>query len=248
MFGDQGEVRLLVSSQDLYTRREVYRARFYRDDYFPLKHLTRFLSGALERLVSANTQVADIGCGEQPLRAQIEGLGGIYTGIDIVQNAHNTVDVLANITDVPLGDSTFDVIVCTQVLEHVSDSYGAFKELARLLKPGGQLIITAPLGYPLHEEPYDFVRFTPYQIQECAHRAALRVSELHTAGNELEVIATVLDNMWRRGIKGKPNFFHRRWMTLSRGATNLFVMMAVRVAGRRLPRKYYLENMCILTK
>jgi SAM-dependent methyltransferase len=237
-----------MSRPNTYARRTAYRPRFYRDDYFVLKHLTRFISSSLQTYVTKGVRVADIGCGEQPLRAQIEGLGGGYIGVDIEQNPQQTVEVVASITDLPLSDSAFDVIVCTEVLEHVSDTYTAFGELARVLRPGGHLIITVPFAYPLHEEPYDYVRLTPHQIRECAERVKLTVIELRTTGNELEVIATVLDNMWRRGIKGQPNFFQRRWMTATRIVTNLWVMGGVALFGRRLPNRYYLNAVCVLTK
>ncbi len=231
-----------------YARRTAYRPRFYRDDYFVLKHLTEFINRSLRTYVAQGARVADIGCGEQPLRAQIEGMGATYTGVDIEQNPQQTVEVLASIADLPLADSSFDTIVCTEVLEHVSDTYAAFGELARVLKPGGHLIITVPFAYPLHEEPYDYVRLTAHQIRECAHRVHLTVTELRTTGNELEVIATVLDNMWRRGIKGRPHCFQRRWLSLTRIVTNLWVMAGVALFGRRLPRRYYLNAVCVLTK
>ena len=231
-----------------YARRTTYRARFYRDDYFVLKHIGDFINTSLRTYVARGARVADIGCGAQPLRAQIERLGATYTGVDIEQNPQQTVEVVASITDLPFAESSFDTILCTEVLEHVSDSYAAFGALARVLKPGGHLIITVPFAYPLHEEPYDYVRLTPHQIRECAARANLTVSDLRTTGNELEVIATVLDNMWRRGIKGTPNLYQRRWISLTRIATNLLVMVGVGLFGRRLPKRYYLNAVCVLTK
>jgi SAM-dependent methyltransferase len=238
----------VMSRPNTYARRTAYRPRFYRDDYFVLKHLTEFINSSLRRYVVPGSRVADIGCGEQPLRAQIEGLGATYTGVDIEQNPQQTVEVVASITDLPLTENSFDTIICTEVLEHVSDTYTAFGELARVLRPGGHLVISVPFGYPLHEEPYDYVRLTPYQIRECAAKVSLTVTELRTTGNELEVLATLLDNMWRRGIKGTPNFFQKRWISLTRIVTNLWVKAGVALFGRKLPGRYYLNAVCVLTK
>lgn len=229
-------------------RRRAYRTRIYKDDYFVVKHLTSFITSRLEQYVGHGTRVVDVGCGEQPLRPLIEQLGGAYVGLDVAQNAQGTVQVIASITDMPVPDAACDVIVCTEVLEHVSDTYTAFAELARTLRPGGHLIITIPFTYPLHEEPYDFVRLTPHQVRTCAARSGLDVSELATTGNELEVIATVVDNMWRRGIVGKPNFFQRRLLLFSRLIMNSVAVAGNAVMGRRLPRKYYLNIVCVLTK
>ena len=112
-----------------YARRTDYRARFYRDDYFVLKHLGDFINTSLRTYVARGARVADIGCGAQPLRAQIERLGATYTGVDIEQNPQQTVEVVASITDLPFAESSFDTILCTEVLEHVSDSYAAFGAL-----------------------------------------------------------------------------------------------------------------------
>ncbi len=238
----------MPTRDDHYARRRGYGTRIYKDDYFVVKHLRSYIETRTERLVTQGTRVADIGCGEQPTRGQIERLGAQYVGIDIVQNGSGTVDVLAPITEMPVPDGVFDVLLVTEVLEHVSDTYGAFRELARVLRPGGSIIITVPFAYPLHEEPWDFVRLTPYQIRECAKLNGLEVTELFTSGNELEVIATVIDNMWRRGIKGKANPLQRIFLPLSRLVVNPLVVLGNALFGKRLPHKYYLNTLCVLTK
>ncbi len=50
--------------------------------------------------------------------------------------------------------------------------------MARLIKTGGYIIITSPFSSPLHEEPYDFVRLTPYQVQEAAKKRNLEILSL----------------------------------------------------------------------
>ena len=173
-------------------RRAVYRANIARGDFFVLRNLQTFLHRALAESVSAGTIVGDIGCGEQPLRQTIESLGGSYVGVDVGQNRSGTVDVLAPITEVPLPDAIW-VILCTEVLEHVPDTSGAFSELGRLCQAGGTIIVTTPFAYPLHEEPHDYVRLTPHQITQCAARNGLETVELTTAGDELS-LATVWCN------------------------------------------------------
>lgn len=233
-------------------RRSEYRARFHRGDYFVIKHLANFIESELMNFVKPGKTVGDLGCGEQPMRNLIEELGGIYTGVDFSQNSQNTVQVLASITEVPLPDNSFDVILCTEVLEHVPDTYRAFQEMARLIKTGGHIIITSPFSYPLHEEPYDFVRLTPYQVQEAAKKSNLEILSLEKSGNEVEVMATVWDNMWS-------------WMRIAnrtshdpmaRKALRVFIRLlgnsvgfaGSALLGQLLSKKYYLSLMCVLTK
>jgi SAM-dependent methyltransferase len=228
-------------------RRKQYSTSFIRYSYFVTKHLKRFLFYAVNRYVRNGDAVGDIGCGEQPLRLRVEMRGGIYTGIDVTQNKSASVSIIASCTDMPLPDSCFNVVLCTEVLEHVSDSYKAFRELARLLKPGGILIVTMPFTYPLHEEPYDFVRFTPYQIRECAKSNDLQVLELTTSGNEIEVIATVWDVMWRQMLKDN-NIVSMVWLALMRLGMNLLASLGSKLFGHIQPRKCYLTTLAVLQR
>lgn len=196
--------------------------------------------------------VADIGCGEQPLRFYVEELEGRYTGVDIQQNVKGTVEIIASILQVPRQNRSFDVILCTEVLEHVSDTYHAFAELARLLKPGGRLILTVPFAYPLHEEPFDFVRMTPYQIYECARQNDMVVEMLETSGNELEVMATIWSNLWSRMCyppkSGWTCYFRSAFYHLVFTIGNGMAQLGSWVFGNYLPRKYYLNVLAVLAK
>jgi len=71
------------------------------------------------------------------------------------------VDVQGDLLALPFGDNTIDAIVCTGVLEHVSDAYLAAKELHRVMKPSGQAYIELPWMQGIHASPHDFQRWTP---------------------------------------------------------------------------------------
>jgi ubiquinone/menaquinone biosynthesis C-methylase UbiE len=236
-------------SLNLVTRKKTYNVNLYNGDYFVVSHIRKFIVDSIIKYLSPGFTVVDIGCGEQPFCDLIKGMNATYIGVDIIQNSQNTVDVVAPITEIPLTSYSLDLIICTEVLEHVSDTYKAFKELSRLIKPGGVIIITVPFTYPLHEEPFDFVRLTPYQITQCARDNNLNIVELITSGNELEVVATVLDNMWIR--MNSKNFSKNLFFLMgliSRIVINSAVIVLSKLVGDYLPKKYYLNTLCILSK
>jgi len=83
-----------------------------------------------------------------------------YIGVDI-QPQQGYVDVVVDASLLPFKDESFDVVISTEVLEHVENWRAVVSELKRVLKRGGLLVITTRSpGFPLHSYPYDFWRFT----------------------------------------------------------------------------------------
>ncbi len=66
------------------------------------------------------------------------------------------LDIVSDITSIPLPDASVDAIMCTEVFEHIPDPIAAVKEFGRLVKPGGYLLITAPFASLTHFAPYHF--------------------------------------------------------------------------------------------
>jgi SAM-dependent methyltransferase len=144
-------------------------------------------------------QVLDVGCGRQPLREMLVTAGYSYTGMDIQQSAEDTIDVICAI-DQPLPHtvklSSFELVICTEVMEHVADWNHAFMNLASLLATDGLLLITCPHIYPLHEEPHDYWRPTIHALRYFARKSGLTIIEERQAGNTWDVIGTVLAASW----------------------------------------------------
>lgn len=75
-------------------------------------------------------------------------------------------DVVGDAHSLPFSDGSIEAILCTEVLEHLHTPQLAINEMHRVLKPGGQLILTTRFVFPIHDQPIDYFRFTKYGLQE----------------------------------------------------------------------------------
>lgn len=69
-----------------------------------------------------------------------------------------------------LADESFDVVLCTEVLEHLPEPQAAIDEMFRVLKPGGTLILTTRFLFPIHDAPHDYFRFTKFGLRHLTRR------------------------------------------------------------------------------
>jgi len=136
-----------------------------KDNSFLVYH---YLIPSLKQAINehAKGNLIDLGCGNRPYQHLLQGKINAYTGCDFVQNSKQSVDLICDVTRVPLPDESFDTCLSTQVLEHIPDPDALIREACRLLKPGGVLILSAPLYWPEHGEPYDYNRFTSFGLTE----------------------------------------------------------------------------------
>ncbi len=132
--------------------------------------LRRYASGVL----------VDVGCGIKPYAALTKGIVTQYIGVDHPGTKHEpgNVDVFASCYDTTLPDASADTVLCTAVLEHLERPQDAIREMRRILKPGGYLILGAPLFWHLHEEPRDFYRYTKYGLAHLFATAGFEVVDI----------------------------------------------------------------------
>ncbi|QDU87234.1 Methyltransferase domain protein [Pirellulimonas nuda] len=183
--------------RDVY-RRSDYSAGVRRPDCFIVPLLRREIEQTLESLSTAGPKqrLLDVGCGEQPFRPLAQRLGFHYASFDVLQNIRGDVDELGTIDgDLPASLSArgpFDLLLCTEVFEHVADWKAAFANLYSLLAVGGRVLMTCPFVYRLHEQPYDFWRATPHAIAWHAQHAGLTVERIEQLGGGREALGTML--------------------------------------------------------
>lgn len=94
------------------------------------------------------------------------------------------IDIVSDITNIPLEDASFDAILCSEVFEHLPDPLLALDEFARILKPGGSLIITAPFASLVHFAPYFYATgFSSYWYEHHLSKKGFQVKELQPNGD-----------------------------------------------------------------
>ena len=114
---------------------------------------------------------------------QYEGDGNAQ-GLQTGKWDTSKIDLVCDIVNIPKPDASFDVILCSEVFEHLPDVQKALDEFSRLLKPGGKLIITAPFASFVHFAPYhDATGFSKYWYEYHLPSRNFEIQELTPNGD-----------------------------------------------------------------
>jgi ubiquinone/menaquinone biosynthesis C-methylase UbiE len=141
------------------------------------------------------------------------------------------IDIVSDITAIPVADGSFDVVLCTEVLEHVPDSLSALRELARVVKPQGQMILTAPFCSLTHFAPYHYATgLSRYWYEKHLEALGFTMVEVRPNGGWLDYVA---QELWRLPWIGKT--YSSRvlgWVALALALPALGVMRLMKRSDR----------------
>jgi SAM-dependent methyltransferase len=139
------------------------------------RYLERWVQDAAASVPSGSV-VLDAGAGESPYARWFSGHH--YESADFAQvdKAYSTnLTYTCDLAELPVDGSRFDLIVMTQVLEHLPEPGRVLAEMRRVLKPRAELWFSTPLFYEEHEQPYDYYRYTQFGLRHLCQSAGLEV-------------------------------------------------------------------------
>jgi len=192
----------------------------------PFHTLLRRRLAAAAAALPRDSRVLDVGAGETPHATMFahtryhtvdRAIGDAtwdYTKIDVIGDAHR----------LPFQDASFDAVVNIQVLEHLREPGLAVSEFARVLKPGGRLLLSTVMCWEIHQHPHDFFRYTRYGLEYLFQKAGLGEIRIEALGGFFWLLAFRLMNLL--------SFFQQGWRWV------LFVPLAP-VFGLLLPGILY---------
>lgn len=166
----------------------------------------RFIADLVAKLyddnfpIYAKGRLVDLGCGRVPLyeayRNHVAKIVCVDWGNTVHQTSH--LDYECDLTQrLPFRDSEFDTILLSDVLEHIPEPAQLWQEMARILSPGGHVILNVPFYFRLHEEPFDYYRYTEFALRRFAEQSSFEVLVLQPIGGTPEIFADLLGKHFR---------------------------------------------------
>jgi ubiquinone/menaquinone biosynthesis C-methylase UbiE len=172
--------------------------------------------------IPPGSSVLDVGAGSAPYRGLFVACN--YKTQDFAQlkdeqlryGKYAPIDFISEASAIPVPDASFDVILCTEVLEHVPEPISVVREFSRILVPGGRLILTAPLGSGIHQDPYHFYGgYTPYWYRRFLEQAGFQLIDITANAGSLRHVAqeTIrFVQMTRPFCFGAPWYYQSLWL------------------------------------
>ncbi|MEX1003131.1 MAG: class I SAM-dependent methyltransferase [Crocinitomicaceae bacterium] len=195
-----------------------------------------------ERLVNFTNEsiVIDLGCGESPFGDILERFDNLFK-VDFTD--YEGVNLVCNLTEnLPIKSDSMDIVIASNTLEHLPDTDGFLNECHRILKSGGSIIITVPFLIPLHQEPFDFLRFTEYQLEYLLKKSGFSEIKIKPLSNFFEIYQSTQSDFLNASINHQKTALSKLLLKVFRKIqlimTSLMFSFFESVEDRRYPKGY----------
>ncbi len=176
---------------------------------------------------SVSGRLLDVGCGSKPYRDLFNVTDYIGLDIDSANSRKRAIaDYFYDGSKFPFADKEFEAVLCNQVLEHVFNPDEFLREIHRVLKPGGKLLLTVPFVWDEHEQPYDYARYSSFGLKALLEENGLKIVKHEKLGADASILFQ-LTNAYLYKITEPWNKYIRLVFTgLVMGSVNLTGILA----------------------
>jgi len=212
---------------------------------------SRLLKGIATYSPFLKGRLLDFGCGSKPYKSLFTV--DEYIGVDFDSPGHphtnEQIDFYYDGRHLPFENEQFDAIFTSEVFEHIFNLPDILKELNRVLKPSGRILITCPFAICEHEVPNDFARYTSFAMKDMLEKNGFRVLHLDKSGNYIETVWQLRITYWHQHILP----FVKK-IPVVRSAARLFVYTGFNLLAlcwsKILPKRkdLYLNNIVLAEK
>ncbi|MCA9973403.1 MAG: methyltransferase domain-containing protein [Anaerolineales bacterium] len=183
--------------------------------------------------------VLDVGAGTQAIRPFLSPHCR-YVSLDYYQTAAEWYGTRPQIfgdgQQLPMKAGSIDVVLLLDVLEHLPRPEACLAEISRVLRPGGRLILQVPFLYPLHDEPFDFHRWTRHGLRALAARHGFQIDGEQAFGHPLTTAALLTNLAWSKTMlnwlrRGNPLLLAAPLLLLIVPVVNLRAWLLARLSA-----------------
>jgi len=164
---------------------------FNPDIRFPSYLIRKGLFNAIAKHAKMlNGRLMDLGCGSKPYKSLFSVTE--YIGVDYNSEGHphegESIDVFYDGITLPFPDEYFDSVFSSEVFEHVFNLDDILKEIHRVMKKKGKILVTCPFSICEHEVPNDYARYTSFALRHLFEKSGFRVLHFEKTGNHVLTI------------------------------------------------------------
>jgi len=139
-------------------------------------------------------RVLDVGCGTRPYEGLIHASDYVGLELDTPEaRARDRADAYYDGRHFPFADGNFDGVLCNQVLEHVFEPDEFLREIGRVLKDGGLLLLTVPFVWDEHEQPRDYGRYSSFGLASLLARHGFEILEARKTAADVRALCQMIN-------------------------------------------------------